>query len=167
MKMKKKILKNGSIIYEPTQILHPKDIVIGKNCTIGQFSIIGPKDLTLEDNVEIAPYSLIGGGGKVVMKYASVLSFGAQLFPASVTLKCKYMNDNLKDQINEIRGSITIEEGVHIGPYIVICVSRKCPDIVIGKFSVIGALMYIDESIPPYSIVLPKKEYIIKPRIMP
>ncbi|GAH06285.1 unnamed protein product, partial [marine sediment metagenome] len=76
----------------------------------------------------------------------------------------KYMNDTIPEQSKVIRGSITLGEGAYIGAGAVICVSKKCPHIIIGEHAVVGSLSYIDNSIPAYTVIYPNKEYVVKKR---
>lgn len=151
----------GTVVYQPVVILDgpTKEIVFGKNCSIGQFSFIGARKLTVDDNVEIAPYSSIQGGGDVYIGRGVGVGWGVRIIPATTTKETKYSADNMSkenpDNVEIIRGRITIEEGVWLAANAMICISRKHPNLTIGKFAKIGAMSYIDKDIPAYAIVRP------------
>lgn len=119
----------------------------------------------MDEGAEISPNVSVGGGGDVYMRKFSTVDYGARLIPATFTTNGKYMNDAVSDkEVEIIRGSVTLEEGAVVASNAVVCVSARCEDIVIGKFSVIGALTFIDESIPPNTVVRNAKFHVTEPR---
>lgn len=151
----------GTVVYQPVVILDSpsKEIVFGKNCSIGQFSFIGARKLIVEDNVEICPYSTIHGGGDVFIGRGVGVGWGVRIIPATTTKETKYSADTMSEEdpnnVEIIRGSITVEEGVWLAANAMLCISRKHPNIRIGKFARIGAMSYIDKDIPTCAIVRP------------
>lgn len=141
------------------------DIHLSRDSFIGDFCFVYSKHLRLEEGSQISPHAIISGGGEVRMGKFSNLGFGAQLITATDSTRGKYMCEAAEDEDRKvIRGSITLGEGVSICANAVICVSAKCPNIVIGKFSVIGAGSYIDKSTPDYTIVYPKQALVTRIR---
>jgi len=152
----------GTKIYEPVAIVdEDHEIVIGKNCCIGQFVFIAPKKLVMMEGVEIGPLAVLGGGGDIILGQYSTVNYGAKLIPGTFTTEGKYMNDAISEKSKVIRGSITIGEGAYIGSNAVVCVSRKNPHIHIGNFAVVGALSYIDQDVPPYTIIHPHRSILV------
>jgi len=157
-------------IYEPVVILeYNREVIIGPKCCIGQFSFIAPRKLVMEEGAEICPSVVLSGGGNIYMCRWSCVDFGARLIPATFTTDGLYMNDALMEEdpskVDVIRGSITLKEGAVIGSNAVICVSKRCKDIVIGEHSVVGAGTYLDRSVPPNKIIFSSHHgYIIKDR---
>lgn len=151
----------GTVVYQPVVILDSptKEIVFGRNCSIGQFTFIGPRKLIVGDNVEICPYSSIQGGGDVFIGRGVGVGWGVRIIPATTTKETKYSADTMSkenpDNVEIIRGSITIEEGVWLAANAMICISRKRPNITIGKFAKIGAMSYVDKDIPAFAVVRP------------
>ena len=133
-------------------------IIIGNNCRIGQFSIIAPRRLVMEDGAEVSNLVVLGGGGNIRLGKYSAIGAGAKLIPATFTTQGEYMNDVIPEKSELIRGSISIGEGAYIGSGAIIYISKKCPHIVIGDHAVVGALTYIDKSIPSNMIVHTKHE---------
>ncbi len=158
----------GTQIFEPVVFVHKEDAIIGENCRIGQYCFIAPRKLTMEHGAEISPMVVLGGGGDIYMCKYSTINYGAKLIPATFTTKGEYMNDIImledESKVDIIRGSIRLEEGAVVATNAVVCVSKKCPNIVIGKHSVVGANTFISESIPPNTIVHPTKNLIMKKR---
>jgi acetyltransferase-like isoleucine patch superfamily enzyme len=148
-------------IWQPTTILEAnREIFIGPDCRIGQFCFIAPRRLTMERGAEVSPLAVLGGGGDIYMCSYSTVDYGAKLIPATFTTDGLYMNDAMlredTSKVHVIRGSITLKEGAVVGSNAVVCVSKRCKDIVIGKHSVVGAGVYLDRSIPDDTVILPK-----------
>lgn len=139
-------------IWQPTTILTAdRTINIEADCRIGQYCFIAPKKLIMVRGAEICPTAVLGGGGNIHLGEYSTVDYGAKLIPATFTTKGKYMNDAMMkknpENIEIIRGSITLKDGAVVASNAVVCVSRDCPDIVIGENSVVGALSYLDKSL--------------------
>jgi len=145
----------GTKIYEPVVILDDEkhEVIIGKNCIIGQFAFIAARKLVMEDGVEICAHAILSGGGNITLGKYSTVTFGAKLIPSTFSTEGKYMNDNVPEKSKAIRGSITLGEGAYIGAGAVVCVSEKCPHIKIGDYAVVGALTYLDHSLPAHTII--------------
>jgi len=158
----------GTKIYPTAKILTKnRTIIIGKNCLIGDFAVVAPKNLIMHDGAQVSPCAFLSGGGDIFLGKNSVVGYGAILLPSTDRPEGKYMCEAASEKERyQLRGSIKIGEGAYIGSNAVICVSPKCHHITIGDFAVIGALSYIDKSIPPYTIVHPKVELIMKKRVM-
>ena len=151
----------GSKIYETAKIVEEgHEIIIGENCLIGDFAFVAARKLTMEDGSQISPHAIIGGGGEVRLGRFTVVGFGAMLLPATDSPSGKYMCDAKPEQERKIiRGSIVLEEGAYIGSGAVVCINAKHSDITVGKNAVVGALSYIDKSIPADTIIHPVIKY--------
>lgn len=148
-------------IWQPTTILeNNREIDIGAHCRIGQYCFIAPRKLVMEHGAEISPQAVLGGGGDIHMGKYSCVNYGAKLIPATFTTRGVYMNDAMLEEnpanVDVIRGSITLEEGAVISSGAIVCVSKNCKDIVIGKHSVLGAGMYLSKSILPNIVYRPR-----------
>jgi acetyltransferase-like isoleucine patch superfamily enzyme len=114
----------------------------------------------MEEGSQISPHAIIGGGGDVHLGKFTVVGFGAMLLPATDSPAGKYMCEaKAEEERKIIRGCITLEKGAYIGSGAIVCVSAKHPDIRIGKNTVIGALSYVDKSIPANTIMHPVIKY--------
>lgn len=161
------VIDKTAKVWQPTTILEYNRIVkIGPDCRIGQYCFIAPRKLIMEEGAEISPLVVLGGGGDIFMGKYSTIDYGAKLIPATFTTKGKYMNDAVEDDgdVDIIRGSITLEEGAVIASNAVVTISKRCKDIVIGKNSVVGALTFVDESVPPNTIIRNAKVHVTESR---
>lgn len=150
----------GSKIYETAKIVtEDNEIEIGENCFIGDFAFVAVKKLVMMDGAEIAPHAIISGGGQAILGKYSVVDFGAHLVTGTDTPSARYMCGAAPPEKRRIvRGSITLGEGSYVGSGAIICVSKKCSNIKIGDYAVIGALSYIDDNVSPYTIIHPCQE---------
>ncbi len=156
----------GSKIYETAKIVQEgQQIEIGENCLVGDFSFIAVKKLVMMDGSEIAPHAIISGGGEAIMGRYSIVDFGAHLITGTDTPSARFMSGAAPPEKRRIiRGSITLGEGSYVGSGSIVCVSRKCSHIKIGDYAVVGAMSYIDENVPPYTIVHSHQTKKIKER---
>lgn len=153
-------------IYDTARIVKTNcQITIGNRCLIGDQAFIAPRVLVMEDGAQIAPHAIISGGGEAYLGENSVIGFGSILITATDTPEAEFMNEasDIERRL-VVRGSITLGRGAYIGSGAIICVSRKCSNISIGKYSVIGAGAYIDRSIAPNRKIIPQVKYIDVPR---
>lgn len=146
-------------IWEPTTILKEhRNIDIGARCRIGQYCFIAPKTLRMDEGAEISPLAVLGGGGDIYMCKFSTVDYGAKLIPATFTTNGEYMNDAMAEidesKVETVRGTIVLEEGVVVASNAVVTVSKKHRNIVIGENSVVGALTFVDRSVPPNTVLL-------------
>lgn len=163
----------GARIYETAKIVDrgswgPAEITIGKNCLIGDFAFVAARKLEMMDGSQIGPHASVTGGGEVTLDRLSVVGYGVRLISGTYSTRGEYMCEaGPPEKRRLIIGSITLMEGAYIGANSVICVSERCRDIVIGPHAVVGALTYIDESVPPRTVIYPKKNYVEKRRPRP
>jgi len=162
------IVGRNTTIYEYVVILKADhEITIGNDCLIGQFAFIGPRKLVMKDKSQIAPGARLSGGGEVYMGYKSAIGFNANIICATDTPEAQFMVEaGEPSERRVIRGSITIEEGASVESGAIVCVSRRCKDIVIGKYTVIGAGAYIDRSVPANRKIVPIQKYTVTTRFV-
>jgi acetyltransferase-like isoleucine patch superfamily enzyme len=150
-------------IWEPVVIVDDAmhNVVIGPRCRIGQFAFIAARKLVMEEGAEICATAVLSGGGDVYMGKYTCVDFGAKLINCTFTTAGEYMNDAIMEddpsRVDVIRGSITLKEGAVICSNAIVCVSKRCKDIVIGEHSVVGAGSYVDCSVPPNTIIYPTR----------
>ena len=162
------IVGKNTKIYDTARIIKTNcEIIIGDDCLIGDLSFIAPRKLTMHDRSQIAPCAVLSGGGEVHMGYKSAIGFNANIICATDTPEAQFMVEGADPSERKVvRGSISLGKGAYIGSGATICVSRRCQDIVIGDYSVIGAGCYIDRPIPANRKVIPAKKHIITPRFV-
>jgi len=102
----------GTMIYKPVVMLDDKnhEIIIGEKCSIGQFSVIAPRKLVMMEGAEICPTVVLAGGGEITLGKYSTICFGVKLIPATYTTKGQYMNDNIPEKSEMIRGVLQLEK---------------------------------------------------------
>ena len=145
-------------IYKPSYF-KPRDFMLADNITVGQFCFVAPRFLEMGDGSQLAPGAKITGGGNVYIGKNVAVGFNAILIPATDTKEGKSMNEAGEGR-DVIRGSIFLGDGVYVGSGAIICVSRKCPHIVVGIGAVIGAGCYIDDCVPPFTVTRPSLSQI-------
>jgi acetyltransferase-like isoleucine patch superfamily enzyme len=162
---------NGSHIYETAKIAQAMrsgqcEIEIGDDCLVGDFVFIALRKLTMKHGSQIAPHAILSGGGEVEMGEYSAVGFGAQLITGTDTPEGEFMCEAAPPERRlVIRGRIILEDGAYVGSGAIICVRHPWDhEIVIGRRSVVGAMSYIDKSVPPDMIVHPKQELTMRRR---
>ncbi|HIS36038.1 TPA: acyltransferase [Candidatus Scatousia excrementigallinarum] len=164
----KHIICGKSVKFEDYSEIHglcEDGLVFGNNVTIGRGVMIRPssyyggdlgKGLIIGDNSSIGPHGYIGCSGKIVI--GNNVMFGP---------KCSLFaeNHNFSDTETTIKSQgvnqkgITIEDDCWIGSNVIIL-----DGVTIGRGSVIGAGTLITKDIPAGSIVIDKRNRIIKTR---
>lgn len=153
-------------IYETAKVV-TKDIKFGENCVIGDFAFVAPRKLVMADGSQIGPHAILSGGGEIYLEESSVVGFGVKLICATDSTSAPFMCESAPpDKRDIVRGSITLGERAYIGSGAVICVSKEHPHIMIGDYSVVGALTYLDRSLDPFKVIYPKKDYVEKKRVL-
>lgn len=153
-------------VYETAKIIVKNGLTLHPKVIIGDYAFIALDEFRMHSGAQIAPHACLSGGGKVLMYSNSVVGFGAQLITGTDTPKGKFMCEAASPEERSIvRGSITLKPGAYIGSHAIICVSRDCPDIVIGKNSVVGANSYIDSWVPDNTVVHPVQNLLWSARV--
>jgi len=116
---------------------------------IGQDAFVAG-DVALGRGAQINPHGVVVG--RVVLEPYAVVSYGACLIATTYTTSGEYMCEASGNR-EEVRGTIVIGKGAYVGANAVVCVSKKSPKIVVGERAVIGALSYVDRSVPPSTVV--------------
>ena len=145
-----------------------EDLIFGDFVTIGRGTLIRPssyygndlgKGMTIGEHSSIGPYGYVGCSGKISIGDNVMIGPKCSLFAE---------NHNFSDTEKSIKSQgvnqkgITIEDDCWIGSNAIIL-----DGVTIGKGSVIGAGTLISKSIPPYTIVIDKREKIIRNRKVP
>ncbi len=149
-------------IYPTAKIVQAENLELGNNVTIGDFCFINAgKHTVIGDNSQLNAYASIIGGGKTYILNDVCISYYACLINGTDTPSAKYMVDARPlTERKVVKGKITIEPCAFIGAHAIISVSDKKPEILIGMNSVIGAGTFINDDIPPNTIIIPKQKLI-------
>ena len=150
-------------IYEAKLIVHKLDLA--EDVIIGDYVFAYLKSLKMGRGAQINAFSSLTGYGIVEIGEYAVIAYGVRLITGTDSPRGRFVADAVAESKRHIiRGSIKIGKNCFIGSNAVVCVSERCKDIVIGDNSVIGSLIYIDKSLPPNTIILPKQELTRKKR---
>ncbi len=137
----------------------------GDNVTISRGVMIRPSSyyggdfgegLVIGNSSSIGPYGYIGCSGKIVIGSNVMLGPKCSLFAENHVFSDT--GTTIKSQGVKQKG-ITIEDDCWIGSNVVIL-----DGVTIGKGSVIGAGTLVTKSIPAYSIVVDKRDKLVKSR---
>ncbi|MDQ7162477.1 acyltransferase [Lactobacillus delbrueckii] len=138
----------------------------GNNVTIGRFTSIRPSSyygvgqigygLTMGDNSSIGPYGYIGCAGNITIGKNVMIGPRVSLFAENHNFGDT--TRNIKNQGVNNKG-ITIEDDCWIGSGVIIL-----DGVTIGHGSVIGAGTLVLKDIPPKSIVVDKRERVLRSR---
>lgn len=182
-----KQVKGLFLVGKGVQISHGKHIVCGKNVKFEDFSeihglcaegLIFGNNVTISRGVMIRPSSYYGGDygqGLIIGDYSSIGPYGYVGCSGKITIgrnvmfgpKCSLFaeNHNFSDTSSSIKSQgvnqkgITVEDDCWIGSNVVIL-----DGVTIGKGSVIGAGTLITKDVPAGSVVMDKRDKMIKER---
>lgn len=139
----------------------------GNNVTIGRYTAIRPSSyygvgqigygLTMGDSSSIGPFSFVGCSGKI--EIGSNVMIGPRVSLFAENHNFSNVNTSIKKQGVNNKG-ITIEDDCWIGSGVIIL-----DGVTIGHGSVIGAGVIITKDILPNSIVIDKKDKLIRSRL--
>ena len=149
---KRSSLRRG-LAYESARI-SPKTVVeLGEDAWIGDFVFVNLEKLTLGRGSQVNAFASLTGGGKVEIGDYSVIGYGVRVISGTDTPEGRYMADRAPLQDRKIvRGTVRIGNNCFVGANSVISVSLRNPNINIEDNVVIGALSYVDESVPARTI---------------
>lgn len=151
--------------YSEIQGLCSEGINIGNNVTIGRGVMIRPSSyygidygsgLTIGDHSSIGPYGYVGCSGKITIGKNVMFGPKCSLFAENHVFSDTQAS--IKSQGVKQKG-ITIEDDCWIGSNVIIL-----DGVTIGKGSVIAAGTLIIKDIPAGSVVMDKREKVIKCR---
>lgn len=140
-------------------------IIIGDNVTISRGVMIRPSSyygndlgmgLVIGDNSSIGPYGYVGCSGKITIGNNVMFGPKCNLFAENHVFSDK--ESTIKSQGVKQKG-IIVEEDCWIGSNVTIL-----DGVTIGKGSVIGARTVVTRDIPPGSIVVDKRNKMIRER---
>ena len=114
--------------------------------------------LEMGDNSSIGPHGYIGCSGKI--KIGSNVMFGPKCSLFAENHLFSDTTSTIKSQGVSNKG-INVEDDCWIGSNVIIL-----DGVTIGKGSVIGAGTIITKDIPAYSVVIDKREKIVKSRLV-
>lgn len=152
--------------YAEIQGLSRKGIILGDNVTIGRSTMIRPSSyygtgeigagLEMGNNSSIGPLGYIGCAGKIIIGDNVMIGPKCSLFAENHVFTRE--NITIKQQ-GVVQKGITIDDNCWIGSNVTIL-----DGVSIGEGCVIGAGVLISKDIAPHSIVIYKRNKVIKKR---
>ncbi len=140
-------------------------LVFGDNVTISRGVMIRPSSyyggdfgvgLTMGNNSSIGPYGYVGCSGKITI--GSNVMFGPKCSLFAENHNFSDVDSSIKSQGVNQKG-ITVEDDCWIGSNVVIL-----DGVTVGKGSVIGAGTLITKDVPPYTVLIDRREKVAKHR---
>lgn len=152
--------------YSEIHGLSEQGLYFGNNVTIGRYTSIRPSSyygvgnigygLSMGDNSSIGPFGYIGCSGKISIGKNVMIGPRVSLFAE---------NHNFGDKSKVIKSQgvnnkgITIEDDCWIGSGVIIL-----DGVTIGHGSVIGAGTLVLKDVPPKSVVIDKRNHLVRER---
>ncbi|CAB4143355.1 WbbJ Acetyltransferase (isoleucine patch superfamily) [uncultured Caudovirales phage] len=147
-----KSLGKNVLLSNKASIYNAKNISIGDNSRIDDFSILSAGDggINIGKNVHIACFSAIIGRGMVIMDDFSGLSSRVSVYSSSDDYSGEYMtNPCIPNDFTN-----TIHKDVIIGKHSVIGASSiVLPGVHIGNYSAVGAMSLVKDNVGEFEIV--------------
>lgn len=148
-------------IYDNVKILNRENHELKGNF-IGDNCLILCRKLVMKRGSQINANSILQGRGEIFLGENVVVGYGCLLITSTDTPKARYMNDASPEDQRAIRtGNIEVEDNAFVGSY-----SILMPGVTIGEYSVIGAGCFIDQNVPPETVVVPARQKIFLRRIL-
>ncbi|MBI6873649.1 acyltransferase [Clostridium aciditolerans] len=166
---KNKIIIGKNMKFEmhcEVQGLSKRGLVFGDNVTIGNSTMIRPSSyygvevgegLKMGNNSSIGPMGYIGCAGYISI--GSNVMIGPRVSFFAENHNFNDTSSTIKSQ-GVIRKGIIVEDDCWIGSGVIVL-----DGVTIGRGSIIGAGTIVTKDIPPYSIVVDKREKIVKSRM--
>lgn len=152
--------------YSEIHGLSEQGLYFGNNVTIGRYTSIRPSSyygvgnigygLSMGDNSSIGPFGYIGCSGKISIGKNVMIGPRVSLFAENHNFGDK--NKVIKSQGVNNKG-ITIEDDCWIGSGVIIL-----DGVTIGHGSVIGAGTLVLKDVPPKSVVIDKRNQLVRER---
>ena len=141
------------LIHRSVELIAPERIFLRDNVRIDCFSILsaGSNGIHVGSQVHLGASSYIfGGGGKVVFEDFSGLSSRVSIYTASDDYSEGFLtNPTVPERYKKVtRGPVTLRRHVIVGVGSVIM-----PGVEIGLGASVGALAFVNRSVPEFSIV--------------
>lgn len=166
--LRKKLLKQNPHIKKDIKMKSPKNIILGKNCAIGENSHLLCWDIYLHKNInqKLNSHLSIGANfnatSNLRIQCCNRIKIGDDVLIASNVFICDYnhgMNNLTGSYLNNelITSEVEIEDGVWIGQGAFIM-----PGVHIGKKSIVAAGSVVTKDVPSYCIVAGNPAIIIK-----
>ncbi len=150
-------------VFDLARIVNAENLELGTNVEIDDFVLLNAGQGTyIGDNSCLHAGSKVIGGGELyigdnaVVTYNCVLVTGYPKFTSHMSTGVPF------EEKDRVQGTIRIEDEVFVGSGSVIM-----PGVTLGEGAVVGALSYVDEDVPPWTIRYPDGTERERPQFEP
>jgi acetyltransferase-like isoleucine patch superfamily enzyme len=158
-----KSLGENVLISDKASIYNPKNISIGSNVRIDDFSILSAGDggIYIGNYVHIACYAHLIGSGKIIVDDHAQISGKVSIYSSSDDFSGDYLvGPTVPKEYSNVKSST-----VHLKKYVILgCNTVVLPGVTIEEGTAIGALSLVSKSLPEYGIYGGNPLKFIKPR---
>lgn len=134
------------------KIINPKNVHIGNNVRIDAFCFFSASNpIIIGNNVHISLYTQLGAaGGTITLEDFSGISSRVSIFTTTDDYSQGWMtNPTIPDKFKKVKaGSVMLHKHVIIG-----CGSVVMPGVTLGTGCSVGALSFVNKSVPEFTIV--------------
>lgn len=158
-----KSLGSNVLISNKASIYNAKNIEIGSNVRIDDFSILsaGTGGITIGNYIHIACYAHLIGSGKIIVEDHAQISGKVSIYSSSDDFSGDYLvGPTVPKEFTNVK-NLT----VHLKKYVILgCNTVILPGVTIGEGTAIGALSLVTKSLPEYGIYAGSPLRFIKKR---
>ena len=158
-----KSLGKNVLISEKTSIYNAKNVEIGNNVRIDDYTVIsaGKGGIKLGNNIHISVFCSLLGAGHILMNDFSGLSSRVAIYSSTDDYSGKFMTNPTvsSDYTNVKSGEVILGKHVIIGAGSIIL-----PNVTIGDYSAIGALSLVSKNIDKLKIAVGSPARAVKNR---
>ncbi|MCO8246699.1 MULTISPECIES: DapH/DapD/GlmU-related protein [unclassified Haladaptatus] len=150
-------------VFEWARLVNTDNLELGENVEIDDFVLVNAGDGTyIGDNSCLHSGTKLIGGGEFYMGRNSVVTYNCVLVTGYPKFTSHMSSGVPADEKDRVQGTIRIEDEVFVGSGSVVM-----PDVTLGEGAVVGALSYVDEDVPPWTIRYPDGTEMARPQFEP
>jgi len=142
-------LGKNVLVHERVVLVNIENISIGDNTRIDEATLVANGPITIGAHVHIGAYCYLAGGGGIELMDFSGLSQSVKVYSSSDDYSGKHMTNPTvpKEFLGVNVAPVTVGRHVIVGSGSVIM-----PGVALGEGSAVGALSFVRESTPAWSI---------------
>jgi galactoside O-acetyltransferase len=134
------------------KIINPQNVYIGNNVRIDSFCFISAGNpICIGNNVHISLYTQLGAaGGQITLNDFSGISSRVSIFTTTDDYSQGWLtNPTVSDRFRKVKtGAVTLQKHVIIG-----CGSVVMPGVTLETGCSVGALSFVNKTVPEFTIV--------------
>lgn len=142
-------------VHDPTEIISPENLTLPESSRIDSFCLINATGgVTIGDEVHIAAGTKIVGNGGLDADDRTAIAYNSVILTSSANLKYSGSAEVPEDERKSIKSRVTLGRESFIAAGAVVM-----PGVTIREGAVVAANTYVDDDVPPWTIVLPDGTY--------